>query len=292
MDSEDAVNPAYNPDSPFSNSAAQGRSRIAEQIARQKKIQARTHMPDSLKKKAAPTSAQVKKPVQPAKNFHAKSNTAIKAINRRVDEKIVQIPAFSLSQSNIVRLRWLVGLQSFIILILVLTFGYGIWKLSEKNIYAARSHKPGSEDQVVPLQAMNSPTHTQQAILSWAATTATSMMNFGFHNATQRLSSMRAQFTDDGWQAYIAALENSQLLDNIVAKEQVITAAPVGAAVMVQVDELPGGGKQWIVQVPFAVTTISGKVRNADTRTITMTITSVAPTRNLTGLSIDNWIES
>lgn len=315
MDSEDEVaGSAIGDERPFASNQA-NKSRITDQLADQRRQQARTKAMKSLGQKTAVDTRSLKAPKAQTSNrkFTPAAATitrsaALQNINRRVDDAIARTPALKLSEGNIARMRWLVGIQSVVILGLVATLSYAVFRLNDKNIYVARSHPTlqvdsngarlgtsadtsGQQDKVRLLQPMNAPTYTQAAVLSWATSTASAVMNFGFHNANQRLGAVRNNFTEHGWQAFITALQNSKVLDNIVAKEQVITAAPIGAAVIVHTTVLPDGNKRWIVQIPFMVTTLSGKETTATSRIMTMTITKVPPTRNLAGLGIDNWIE-
>lgn len=306
-------------DTPFASASAQGKSRIADQMARQRADQ-RSGQPRSTRPiqrlpATSPASGQryspdVKPAPKPPEKQRIKTRTSdLRKLNQKVEDHIASLPAFSISMAGIVRLRWLVGMQSLAIVVLLGMLGYSFVSLNERNIYAALSRQtpvrttdadgqplptPGtSARDAAPRQitAMNMPTYTRQAILGWASTTATAIMNFGFHNAGDKIGAQRNNFTDRGWNAFITAITDSNIMDKIVANEQVITAAPVGAPVIVRVTDMPDGNREWIVQIPFMITVLSGKKTEPKTETLTLTIVKVPPLHNLAGLGIDNWIE-
>ena len=160
-------------------------------------------------------------------------------------------------------------------------------KKNDNGVYAATN----TEGRARYLTPLATPTYTQQAVLSWAGAEVTSIMNFGFHNVNERLQASRDQFTDRGWKAFATAVDKSQLMQRIVTKEQVVTAAPVGAPVIVHMEDRPDATKSWLIQLPIMVTVLSGKQTDASRRILTLEVVTVPPTHNLTGLGINNWIE-
>lgn len=210
----------------------------------------------------------------------------------KLETRLAAHPAFNIEAergtASIARLRFVIGTQSVVLLALL---GLLVFTLNDKNdtgIYASAS-TTGAAHVMAPLLA---PTYTQAAVLAWAGTRAASIMNFGFNNVGDRLATSRENFTDRGWNAFAAAVDRSQLMQNVVANEQVVTAAPIGAPVIVHMENTLEGGRSWTIQLPIMVTIISGKAVAANRRVLTLEIVTVPPTHNLTGLGINNWVES
>ena len=188
-------------------------------------------------------------------------------------------------ERGVARLRAVILTQGFLLLLLTVTLGIVVAQQNDGFIYSAAGVKTPSR----PLVSLNEPTHTQGAVLSWAASTASSILNFGFHNIGTRLQESRYAFTDRGWTAFNAALEKSQFAETIIRKEQVITAAPIGAPVIVHIEDTPER-RSWIVQLPIMVTTLSGKETAGKRQILTLEIVTVPATESLNGLAINNWI--
>ena len=229
-------------------------------------------------------------------------------LDSKFDEVTSRIPSLKIGLRTIDLLRWLINVQALAIIVLLGTVAAMALQWSDHSVYGALTQPmpvvrfdnngallPGHITvdgalNVRSIRAMTAPTYTRPAILSWASTTATEIMNFGFHNAVDRLSAQKQNFTSNGWDAFITALDDSKLMEKIVSNEQVITAAPIEAPVILKVTDNPDGTRQWLIQVPFMVTILSGKQTEVQRRTLTLSIRQVPPDQNLAGLAIDNWI--
>jgi len=185
------------------------------------------------------------------------------------------------------RLRLIIRYQMMVLIVLALVLVLVVFTKEKHVLYFAAREKTES----VLLMPMMTPNHTDQAILSWVGSAASDILNFGFHNFAQRMQENRKYFTDDGWTSFKEAVERTGIPATIVQKQQVITAAPVGAAVIVDMKEDNLRGTEWTVQIPFTVTVLSGKESRAQRRILTVVIVRVPPEHNLTGLGIDNWVE-
>lgn len=266
----------YDPDRPFKTADSGENSRIAEAIEQQRRNRTKPAMPTQMKVKTGGL-----------RSIH----TGAAAFVSRVETKLAAHPAFMLDAergtTSIVRLRLIVVGQTLVLILLAVMLAASLEQKNDNGVYAA-TDTAGKARYLSPLLT---PTYTQQAVLSWAGAQATSIMNFGFHNINERLQQNRDQFTDRGWLAFATAVDKSQLMQKVVSREQVVTAAPVGAPVIVHMEERPDQTKSWIIQLPIMVTVLSGKQTEATRRILTLEVVTVPPTHNLTGLGINNWIE-
>ncbi|MGE3770340.1 MAG: DotI/IcmL family type IV secretion protein [Bdellovibrionales bacterium] len=185
------------------------------------------------------------------------------------------------------KIRFIIHVQGIFLLVLSLVLIAVAFTKEEKVLYFAANDK--TDPKVIWGMAM--PNHTNQAILSWIGSAASDILNFGFHNVQQRLYENRRYFTDKGWESFSAAIERSKIVEKIVEKQQVLTAAPVGAPVIINVKD-GIAGPEWTVQIPFTVTVLSGKQTQAQRRILTVVIVRVHPSKNLSGLGINNWVET
>lgn len=186
-------------------------------------------------------------------------------------------------------LRSIIIIEVMIIMVLTLAFTYAKFKIPRDPIPFAINSKTG-EPKVI--RALHIPTQTPQAIMSWVGSASADILNFGFHNIYTRLDGTRKYFTEDGWTSFSEAIKKSGIIDKIVTKQQVITAAPIGTPVILRSRENPIYGKEWTVQVPISVTILSGKETDSRKRTLTLVLVSVPPEQNLAGLGIDRWLET
>jgi len=184
------------------------------------------------------------------------------------------------------KIRYILRIQSILLLVLSLVLIAVAFTKEEKVLYLAANDK--ADPKVILSMIM--PNHTDQAILSWIGSAASDILNFGFHNVQQRLYENQRYFTDKGWESFSAAIERSKIVEKIVEKQQVLTAAPVGAPVITNVKE-GIAGPEWTVQIPFTITVLSGKQTQAQRRILSVVIVRVHPSKNLSGLGINNWIE-
>lgn len=185
-------------------------------------------------------------------------------------------------------LRKIILWQSLIIFVLTATLTYAKFNIPRDPIPFAINTSTAQPKRLV---ALPGPTQTQQAIMSWVGATSADILNFGFHNVIERLDSTRKYFTDNGWDSFVEAVTNSEIISNITAKQQVITAAPTGTPVILRTDPHPFYGRQWVVQVPIYVTVLSGQNSSSRRRTLTLTLVSVPPYESLNGLGIERWID-
>ncbi len=270
----------YDPDRPFTTADAGDSSRIAEAVAKSIK-QARLDK----SRPQLPANSKIK-----TGGLHQAYRGAA-AIMQHVETRMAAHPAFVLDAArgtvSIARLRFVIVSQALVLILIAATLVFSLDQKNDNGVYAATN----TEGRARYLTPLATPTYTQQAVLSWAGAEVTSIMNFGFHNVNERLQASRDQFTDRGWKAFATAVDKSQLMQRIVTKEQVVTAAPVGAPVIVHMEERPDATKSWLIQLPIMVTVLSGKQTDASRRILTLEVVTVPPTHNLTGLGINNWIE-
>ncbi len=179
-----------------------------------------------------------------------------------------------------------IRIQSFVILGLIVSLFILIPVL--KPIYIYEAMKPtGEKMELVPLSA---PNLTDQAILSWSATSITEILTFGFGDFDQRILSQRPSFTSEGWQAFTKAIREEQLRSQFKQRQLVLTTVPSNMPVIVNKGEDIDGLYKWLVEMPVVMTyTTNNNVATIQKSIVKLTIVRVPPSENIMGIGIKGW---
>lgn len=183
---------------------------------------------------------------------------------------------------NLVKLAIVQGL---VILVLIISLAITIAVSRPKDRFFATT-ADGRLIRMIPLDQSNM---TDAAIISWASRAASDVMTFGFHDHQKRLQETSVYFTRRGWQSFTEALDKARIIESVEANQQVVTAAPQRAPVIVQ-QGLVAGIYRWIVEVPLVVTYQSGTAQQSSNLTINMVIVRVSTLDNPAGVGIQQWV--
>jgi intracellular multiplication protein IcmL len=119
-------------------------------------------------------------------------------------------------------------------------------------------------------------------------------MTFGFNDYRKRLQTSSRFFTRGGWATFNDALTKSNMLELVTANQQVVTAVPREAPVVIKegpVDnDIAHNDYQWVVQLPLNVTYLVGAKEENRPQLITMVIVRVSTLETPDGIAIDQWI--
>lgn len=179
-----------------------------------------------------------------------------------------------------------IGRRTFIILALLVVIIFLMPVL--KPIYQYEALTPDKEKQ--SLVALDMPNLTDQAILSWAATSITEILTFGFGDFDQRILSQRNLFTDSGWDAFTQAIRDQDMRSTFKLRQLVLTSVPADSPVLVSKGENEEKLYLWIVQMPVIMTyTTNNDVSTRKRKIVQLTIVRVPPSQNEAGIGIKNW---
>ncbi len=176
-------------------------------------------------------------------------------------------------------------LLSFIILGLIAAMFFVIHVHQPENRYFATTE----DGRLVPMVALNEPNLSTPALMSWVAQASTEVMTFGFHDYRRRLQEASRNFTKTGWGSFTAALEKSRIIEMVDANQQVVTAAPRSAPILVS-EGLAGGRYQWIVEMPLTVTYQAGNKTRTDNFLVRLVVVRVPKLESPNGVGIEQWI--
>lgn len=141
-----------------------------------------------------------------------------------------------------------------------------------------------------PFVALTMPNHTDRAIMSWAASSITEIMTFGFGDVRQKILSQKDRFTDEGWDSFVTAFDKQALIERFKMQQLVLTTAPVDMPIIVYKGPDEDYGYKWIVEMPVIMTyATSNNAKEQDRKIARLTIILVSPLQNKAGIGIQEW---
>lgn len=146
-----------------------------------------------------------------------------------------------------------------------------------------------ADGRLIRMVPLNEPNMNDAAIVSWAARASSDVMTFGFHDYQRRLQESSLYFTRRGWQSFTEALDRSRIMEGVQKSQQVVTAAPKSAPVIVQ-QGLVDGIYRWVVQLPLIVTYQSGTAQQSDSLNVQLVIVRVSTLDSPSGVGIQQWV--
>lgn len=175
--------------------------------------------------------------------------------------------------------------QGFVILLLLGAMFFVIHVHQPEDKYFATTE----EGRLIPIVSLDQPNLSAPALTSWVAQASTEVMTFGFNDYRRRLQESSRSFTRRGWESFTKALQDAKIVETITANQQVISAAPHGAPIIVQ-EGVFNGRYQWIVQFPLGLTFQSGSKRHNNSYLIRAVIVRVPRLESPNGVGIEQWI--
>ena len=146
-----------------------------------------------------------------------------------------------------------------------------------------------ADGRIMQLISLENANMSTSALLSWAAQAGTEVMTFGFHDYQRRLQNSSRFFTRHGWETFATALQKSRIIESIEAQQQVVSAQPRSAPILVQ-GGVFNGKYRWVVELPLTVKYQSGTGVRPDNLTVTLVIDRVPSLENPSGVGIEQWI--
>lgn len=183
---------------------------------------------------------------------------------------------------NIVKIAVLEGL-ALVVLVAALAITIAVSR-PEDRFFATTA-----DGRLIRMVPLNEPNMNDAALISWAARASSDIMTFGFHDYQRRLQESSTYFTRRGWQSFTEALERSRVMEGVQKTQQVVTAAPKSAPVIVQ-QGLVDGIYRWIIELPLIVTYQSGTATQSDTVNVQLVVVRVSTLDSPSGVGIQQWV--
>lgn len=142
---------------------------------------------------------------------------------------------------------------------------------------------------ITPLFPLNEPNQSDSAVLQWANQAAIAAFTYNFVNYQSELQASSGFFTSDGWDQFLAALQQSNNLDAVKAKKLIVSAVATRAPIILQ-KGLLNGNYAWRVQMPMLVTYQSASEFSQQNNVVTMLITRVSTLNSPRGIGISQFV--
>ena len=113
------------------------------------------------------------------------------------------------------------------------------------------------DGRLVPLTPLDEPIMSDAALKNWTVAAVTEAFTLGHHDWRLRLSSVRENFTDEGYESFLAGLNESLFLDRLRDNLQVASAVAQGAPVVTETRHFQGR-VGWAIEFPLLVTFAAG----------------------------------
>ncbi|TAL39903.1 MAG: type IV secretion protein IcmL [Alphaproteobacteria bacterium] len=176
-------------------------------------------------------------------------------------------------------------IEGIVIVGLILTLLVYIQSSQPQDRYFATT----ADGRIMQMTPLDQPNMDTPALLSWVAASAADVMTFNYTDYQRRLQQSSRHFTKVGWETFAGALQRSRIIDSVTAGNQMVSAQPKTAPVLVQ--EGPINGKyRWVVNMPLLVNYKGTANARQDTLQLSLVIERVAALENPNGVGIAQWV--
>ncbi len=146
-----------------------------------------------------------------------------------------------------------------------------------------------ADGRIMQLQPLDQPNLDTPALLSWVATSASETMTFSYLNYQKEMQASSKNFTKQGWESFTTALQKSHILDSVQAMQQLVSAQPRSAPILIQKGVF-NGRYRWILQMPMIVKYQGIKESRVDQLSLQLVVERVPSLENPAGVGIAQWI--
>jgi intracellular multiplication protein IcmL len=142
---------------------------------------------------------------------------------------------------------------------------------------------------ITPLFPLDQPNQSDSAVLQWANQAAVASFTYNFVNYRDELQASSGFFTAEGWDQFLAALQESNNLEAVKAKKLIVSAVATRAPIILQKGIL-NGSFSWRVQMPILVTYQSASEFTQQNNVVTMLIIRVSTLNSPRGIGISQFV--
>ncbi len=212
-------------------------------------------------------------------------NTGYQARLDKAEALIVDLSSYRDGFQNLVRLSIMLGMVMVAAACIVL---YYVTYIIPQDSYFALSGTANGTEIKRQMIGLESPNVNRDALLRWAASAATQIMTFGFHDIDERMSESQRLFTADGWTSFSTALGKSSIMRNMLENQQLLTAIPASTPLIIS-EGMYQGKYSYVVETPLIVTLRAGDKKQVGSQHIRMIITKMPTSTNPMGIGINTW---
>ena len=137
---------------------------------------------------------------------------------------------------------------------------------------------------------LSQPVMSDADLMEFTANSVLAVYNFDYEHYRQTLSREASpNFTVDGWNGVVTAIERTRNLDEIKASSMVVSAKPLDSPV-IQGSGLAGDHLAWTIRLPIHVTYSNLKERRHMDLVVTATVVRVPTAFHPNGMAVDSFV--
>lgn len=177
----------------------------------------------------------------------------------------------------------------FLLLINIILVGIIFYQIANRP--APQYFATSTDGRITPIFPLSEPMVAPSELLQWANRAAVAAYTYNFVDYRDAFQRVQNNFTPDGWDYFVKALQDSKTLEMVTTKKLVASAVATGAPVILE-QGVVNGRYSWKVQMPMLVTYQSPSEQVQQPIVITMIVTRV-PTVNMPrGIAIASFVSS
>lgn len=132
------------------------------------------------------------------------------------------------------------------------------------------------------------PTVSPKALLNWATLAATAAYSMDYVGYQQSLANLAPFFTKAGYDNFITAITNANIINDLTYKKLMISAVPIGTPTIVN-EGLVFGEYTWIIQLPIAIKYQTASEESTQLKAVSLTVSRVSPDIASRGIGIKSF---
>lgn len=175
-----------------------------------------------------------------------------------------------------------------LVLLLAVSLAANIWMLF--NPVEPQYFASTQDGRIIEIYPSNQPYLRDSEAASWAAEAVKSALNLDFVHWRNQLTDAKAYFTPDGYENFIAALDEAGLIKSMVKRQLVfnvqLDAAPVILDSRVDVDNI----YKWEIQIPILITAENSDADFSVRSIVTIRLIRVSTVVNNKGVQVQQFI--
>ena len=176
---------------------------------------------------------------------------------------------------------------AFVLLAMNVVLTLALWSYIDQHETVYRTFAVTPDGKVIEAQGLDEPVQTDASLKNWVVTAVTESFTFGHSDWQRRLSAVREYFTDEGYEAFVAGLEESLYLDRIRDNYQVASAVAQGAPVITHSRIFEDGRAGWQLEFPMLVTFHAGRKTSSSKMVAKVLVMRVPFEERLAGIGIE-----
>ncbi len=155
------------------------------------------------------------------------------------------------------------------------------------TVYIAVAATP--DGRIIEMTPLDEPIMSDAALRNWTVSAVTEAFTLGHHDWRMRLAAVRENFTDRGYESFVAGLEESLFLERLTNNLQVASAVARDAPV-ITATEVRSGKVAWTIEFPLLVTFQAGDRRASQDLIARVLVLRVPLSERARGIGIEQLI--